>query len=123
MSKENENAENTAPAASNGDAGAVALTQGRGGILGVKAGMTQVYSDDGEAVAVTVIDLRPNIITQLRTHEKNGYKAVQIGILPKTKKGANKAEQGHNKAAGHPGFYHVQEFRFDAKAKMDGLTV
>src|SRR5262245_37187592 len=115
MSKENENAEKSAAPASGGDAGAVALTQGRGGILGVKAGMTQVYTENGDAVAVTVIDLRPNIITQVRTNEKDGYQAVQVGTLAKGKKAANKAEQGHNKAAGHPGFYYVQEFRFDAK--------
>jgi large subunit ribosomal protein L3 len=102
---------------------AVVLAEGRGGILGVKAGMTQVYTEAGEAVAVTVIDLRANVITQVRTKEKDGYQAVQIGTLEKPKKSANKAEQGHNKAAGAPGFYYRREFRLDAKAKLDGLTV
>ena len=64
-----------------GSSRAVALTQDRGGILGIKAGMTQVYTDDGDAVAVTVIDLKPTVITQVKTKEKNGYQAVQIGFL------------------------------------------
>ena len=124
MSNNKENAEtNTAAAPSEGKAGAVALTQGRGGILGVKAGMTQVFSQDGEAVAVTVIDLRPNIITQVRTKEKDGYQAVQVGTLAKSKKASNKAEQGHHKASGQPGFYYKQEFRLADNAKLDGLVV
>ena len=51
----------------------VALTQGRGGILGVKAGMTQVFNENGDSFAVTVIDLKPAVITQVKTKEKNGY--------------------------------------------------
>lgn len=99
------------------------LTQGRGGVLGVKAGMTQVYNENGDSFAVTVIDLKPTVITQLKTKEKNGYQAVQVGFLEKKAKSANKAEQGHAKAAGAPGFYHYQEFRFEDGAKLDGLTV
>src|SRR4051812_10109485 len=76
----------------------VALTQGRGGILGIKAGMTQVYNEAGDAIAVTVIDLKPTIITQVKTKEKNGYQAVQVGFLDKKAKAANKCEQGHLKA-------------------------
>lgn len=99
------------------------LTEGRGGILGVKAGMTQVYTDAGESLAVTVIDLKPTVITQLKTQEKNGYKGVQVGILEKREKAAILPERGHTKAAGAPGFYYVQEFRMPADAKMEGLTV
>jgi hypothetical protein len=58
----------------------VALTQGRGGILGVKAGMTQVYNEAGDAIAVTVIDLKPTIITQVKTKDKNG-KWVTLKLL------------------------------------------
>lgn len=88
----------------------VALTQGRGGVLGVKAGMTQVYTDAGDSVAVTVIDLKPTIITQVKTMDKNGYQGVQVGFLEKKAKSASKPEQGQNKTAGAPGFYHYQEF-------------
>lgn len=101
----------------------VALTQGLGGVLGVKAGMTQVYTDDGDALAVTVIDLKPTVITQVKTKASDGYSAVQVGFLEKKAKSANKAEQGHAKKVGAAGFYHSQEFRIPADAKMDGLTV
>lgn len=101
----------------------VALTQGLGGILGMKAGMTQVYNDDGDSIAVTVIDLKPSVITQVKTKEKNGYQAVQVGFLEKKAKAANKPEQGHAKAAGSSGFYHYQEFRLADNAKLEGLTV
>ena len=101
----------------------VALASKRGGVLGVKAGMTQVFTENGDAVAVTVIDLKPTVITQVKTKEKNGYQAVQVGFLDKKSKSANKPEQGHAKAAGAPGFYHYQEFRLEDGDKMDGLTV
>jgi len=100
-----------------------ALTNARGGILGIKAGMTQVYSENGDSIAVTVIDLKPAVITQVKTNEKNGYQAVQVGFLEKKAKAATKPEAGHAKAANAPGFYHYQEFRFDAADKLDGLTV
>ncbi len=102
---------------------AVSLTSKRGGVLGVKAGMTQVYTENGDAVAVTVIDLKPNVITQVKTKDKNGYQAVQVGFLEKKAKAANKPEQGHAKAANAPGFYHYQEFRLEDGDKLDGLTV
>ena len=101
----------------------VAHTQNRGGVLGIKAGMTQVFTEDGSAQAVTVIDLRQTVITQVKTQEKNGYNAIQVGFLEKKAKAANKAEQGHAKAANASGFYHFQEFRLPADAKFDGLAV
>lgn len=102
---------------------ATTLSQGRGGILGRKAGMTQVYNENGDSLAVTVIDLRPNVITQVKTKEANGYQGVQIGFLEKPAKNATKADQGHAKKAGATGFYHYQEFRLADNAKLDGLTV
>jgi large subunit ribosomal protein L3 len=100
----------------------VALTQGRGGILGVKAGMTQVYSDEGDSIAVTVIDLKPTVITQVKSQEKNGYQAIQVGFLEKKAKAANKPEQGHLKATNATGFYHYQEFRIPKSDKIDGFA-
>lgn len=114
---------NAGPASTAAARERVALTHGTGGILGVKAGMTQVYTDDGDSVAVTVIDLKPAVITQVKTKDKNGYQAVQVGFLEKKAKAANKAEQNHAKAAGAAGFYHYQEFRLEDGAKLDGLTV
>lgn len=101
----------------------VALTGGRGGILGLKAGMTQVFDENGDSFAVTVIDLKPTIITQVKTKDKNGYQSIQVGMLEKKAKSATKPEQGHAKAVGQAGFYHYQEFRLNESDKLDGLTV
>lgn len=101
----------------------VAFNKGRGGILGVKAGMTQVYNDNGDFLAVTVIDLKPSVITQIKTTEKNKYQAIQVGFLEKKSKAATKPEQGHAKASESTGYYHYQEFRIPEGDKLDGLTV
>lgn len=101
----------------------IALTSARGGVLGTKAGMTQVFTEDGDSVAVTVIELTPAVITQVKTKEKDGYQAVQVGFLDKKAKSATKAEQGHAKKVSAAGFYHYQEFRFDDKASLDGFAV
>ncbi|MEK6704376.1 MAG: 50S ribosomal protein L3 [Bdellovibrionota bacterium] len=102
----------------------VALNQSLGGIVGVKAGMTQVFNEAGDAIAVTVIDLKPALITQIKTRDKNGYNGVQVGILEKKQKSATKAEKGHLKKVGVTrGFYHYQEFRFPDEFKADDLAV
>jgi large subunit ribosomal protein L3 len=101
----------------------VALVQGRGGLMGVKAGMTQIYTDQGDFVSVTVIDLKPNLITQVKTRAKDGYQAIQVGILEKKAKSATRCEQGHLKPAQATGFYRYQEFRLDNNDKLDGLEV
>jgi large subunit ribosomal protein L3 len=112
-----------APAMSAANREKVALAHGKGGVLGIKAGMTQVFTENGDSVAVTVIDLKPVVITQVKTKEKNGYQAIQVGMIEKKEKAANKAEKGHAKAAQASGFYHYQEFRLADEAKLDGLTV
>jgi large subunit ribosomal protein L3 len=101
----------------------VTYTQGRGGVLGIKAGMTQVFTADGDSIAVTVIDLKPTVITQVKTKEKEGYQSFQVGILDKKAKSATKCEQGHVKKSGATGFYHYQEFRIPEGGSLDGLTV
>ena len=101
----------------------IALTQGRGGILGIKAGMTQVYTENGDSVAVTVIDLKPSVITQVKTKDKNGYQAVQIGFLEKKAKSSSLSEKGHVKPVGVSGFYHYQEFRISDSEALGGLAV
>jgi large subunit ribosomal protein L3 len=101
----------------------VVFSQGRGGILGVKAGMTQVYNVRGDVLAVTVIDLKPNIITQVKTKEKEGYQAIQVGFLEKKLKHSKKSDQGHCKLAGVSGFYCLQEFRLSEEASLDQLAV
>lgn len=103
----------------------VALKQSpRGGLLGVKAGMTQVYDEEGNSIAVTVIDLSPTVITQVKTKEKDQYQAIQVGFLEKKAKSTTKAQAGHCKKAGVEGsFYHMQEFRLSADAALGDLAV
>ncbi len=101
----------------------VAITQGRGGILGMKAGMTQVYGEKGNAIAVTVIDLKPCVITQLKQKADNGYTAIQVGFLEKKQKQATLPEQGHADQAEAFGFYHYHEFRLADDASLDAFQV
>jgi large subunit ribosomal protein L3 len=102
--------------------GTATLTAGLGGVLGVKAGMTQVYADDGRSLAVTVIEIKSNYVTQVKKSEKHGYSAVQVGFLPKKESRVNSAEKGHFKKSGQPGFYHSQEFRFADDQAIDALA-
>jgi large subunit ribosomal protein L3 len=65
------------------------------GLLGRKVGMTQVYNEKGEAVPVTVLEVGPCPVLQVRTQEKDGYHALQLGYLDKPRKKAIRAERGH----------------------------
>lgn len=69
------------------------------GILGRKAGMTQVFTKDGKVIPVTVIEVEPNVVTQVKTKETDGYNAVQLGIVDRKEKNATKASIGHAKKA------------------------
>ena len=69
------------------------------GILGRKVGMTQVFTKDGKLIPVTVVEVEPNVVMQVKTLEKDGYSAVQLGVFEKSEKKANKAEAGRAKAA------------------------
>ena len=70
------------------------------GILGKKIGMTQVFTTDGVLVPVTVIEVEPNVVTQIKTVEKDGYDAIQLGNTTIREKVSNKAHIGHTKKAG-----------------------
>ena len=59
------------------------------GILGKKIGMTQVFTTDGVLVPVTVIEVEPNVVTQIKTTEKDGYEAIQLGNTTITVTGTN----------------------------------
>lgn len=65
------------------------------GILGRKVGMTQIFDESGVAIPVTVIQAGPCHVLQLRTEEKDGYEAVQLGFVDKSRERASKAERGH----------------------------
>ena len=67
------------------------------GILGRKIGMTGVFAKDGKLIPVTVIEIEPNIVTQIKTKETDGYEAIQLASVNKREKLSNKPEQGHFK--------------------------
>ena len=69
-------------------------------IIGRKLGMTQIFEESGAVVPVTVVEAGPCPVVQVRTAEKNGYQAVQLGFGSKKESRANKAQIGHAKAAG-----------------------
>lgn len=92
-------------------------------ILGVKAGMSRFYDDKGASVPVTVIDLsNDTVVTQVKTDEKEGYNAVQVGFRAKKQQRANKAEIGHFKASGAPAYYNVEEIKTDKKEDVKAGT-
>lgn len=70
------------------------------GILGRKVGMTQVFTKNGVLIPVTVVEVEPNVVMQVRTPEKDGYSAIQLGVFDKKEKNATKASIGHAKKAG-----------------------
>ncbi|MCS3842846.1 50S ribosomal protein L3 [Microbacterium sp. AK031] len=81
------------------------------GMLGTKLGMTQVWNADGKLVPVTVIELAPNVVTQIRTPEKDGYNAVQIAAGQIDPRKVNKPLTAHFEAAGVTPRRHVTEIR------------
>jgi large subunit ribosomal protein L3 len=98
-------------------------------ILCRKLGMTQVFNEDGTLVPVTVLEAGPNVVTQVKTLENDGYEAVQVGFLDNKDKvverdaqgkktvahrhGTNKPEKGHFDKAGVSSKKFVREFRFE----------
>lgn len=81
------------------------------GLLGTKLGMTQVWDENNKLVPVTVIEISPNVVTQLRTVEKDGYKAVQIAAGAIDPRKVNKPEAGHFAKAGVTPRRHLTEVR------------
>ena len=69
------------------------------GILGRKIGMTQVFTKSNKVVPVTVISVEPNVVTQIKTKENDGYEAIQLGFDTKREKLATKASIGHTNKA------------------------
>ncbi len=81
------------------------------GLLGKKIGMTSVFSADGKNIPCTVIEVGPCVVTQVRTLEKDGYEAVQVGFIDKKEKHTTKPEAGHFKKAGVTPKRHLAEFK------------
>jgi large subunit ribosomal protein L3 len=90
------------------------------GILGEKLGMTQIFDDNNRIVPVTVVKAGPCVVTQIRTKEKDGYSAVQLGYGQVDPRKVTKPVAGHFKAAEVTPRRHLAELRTDA---VDGYTV
>ncbi len=89
-------------------------------ILGRKMGMTEVFAQDGKMYAVTVIEVLPNVVTQVKTKEKDGYDALQVGIEEKKESKVNKAEKGHFAKAGVKATTVLHELKGD---ELNGYNV
>jgi len=94
------------------------------GILGRKVGMTEKFTTDGRVIPVTVIEVEPNVITQVKTKETDGYNAIQLGVVDKKEKHATKAEIGHAKKAGVAPKRFLKEIRVEDVAQYElGSTI
>ena len=89
------------------------------GILGKKIGMTQIFTEAGEVVPVTVVEAGPVVVTQVKTIENDGYTAIQVGFGDAKEKSLNKPQKGHL-AAANTLKKHLKEFRVDS---VEGYTV
>lgn len=90
------------------------------GIVGIKRGMTRVFTEDGVSIPVTVVEADPNRIAQLKTTDVDGYEAVQITTGSRKANRISKAEAGHYKKAGVEAGRSLWEFRVSS---LDGFEV
>ena len=83
------------------------------GILGKKIGMTQIFTEHGGVIPVTVVEAGPVVVTQIKTTENDGYTAIQVGFQDAKEKSLNKPQKGHL-AAANTLKKHLKEFRVDS---------
>ena len=95
------------------------------GLLGKKIGMTSVFSAEGKNLPCTVIEAGPCVVTQIKSVEKDGYAAVQVGFQDKKEKHTTKPLMGHFKKAGVTPKRHLAEFKdFETELNLgDAITV
>ncbi len=89
------------------------------GVIGKKLGMTQVFDNEGLAVPVTVIQVNPLTVTQVKTKETDGYEAIQVGYEPAKEKHLTKAQIGHFAKNKLENFRHTKEFRVEDASKFE----
>lgn len=89
------------------------------GLIARKAGMTQVFAPDGTMVAVSVLEVAPNVVTRLRTPERDGYAALQVG----TDQGKRVTKPVAGQLKGLPGVATRREFRVGAASDLEGYEV
>ena len=94
------------------------------GLIAKKIGMTSIFDESGKNIACTIIEAGPCVVTQLKTFEKDGYKAVQLGFGQKKTKNINKAKLGHLKKSKAKNLNKLVEFNFDNEPELGSeLTV
>lgn len=89
------------------------------GLIGRKVGMMRIFTDDGDAIPVTVVDVSDNRITQIKTTETDGYSAVQVAFGKRRPSRVNKAAAGHYRKASVEAGSVLKEFRIDASVAAD----
>ncbi len=92
------------------------------GLVGRKVGMTRLFTDAGESVPVTVLDVSGNRVTQIKTEQSDGYSAVQVAFGTRRASRINKAQAGHFAKAGVEGARGLREFRVDSE-QASGLEL
>ncbi|MEA2374078.1 MAG: large subunit ribosomal protein [Thermoleophilaceae bacterium] len=92
-------------------------------LLGKKLGMTQFFTEDGRVERVTVVEAGPCHVTGIRTHERDGYEAVQLGFGEASEKSMTRARLGHLKKADAPPLRRLAEFRDEAGELQIGETI
>ena len=93
------------------------------GVIGRKCGMTRVFTEEGVSVPVTVIEVTPNRVAQLKTEESDGYQAVQVTVGERRASRVTKAQAGHFSKAGVEAGRGVWEFRAEAGELQPGSEV
>ncbi len=93
------------------------------GIIGKKIGMTSIFAADGKQTACTIIEAEPNVVTQIKSKESDGYNAVQLAVGDKKEKHSIKAEINHYAKANTPAKKFTKEFRDYSIEKTLGETV
>lgn len=84
-----------------------------------KVGMTRVFTDTGESVPVTVLEASPNVVTQVKTSEKEGYSAVQVAFGAQKQQRIKRARGGQLRAAAKGSFRHLRELRLEGKEQFN----
>lgn len=90
------------------------------GLIGKKVGMTRIYDEKGRAVPVTVVSVGGNTLLQVKTLEKDGYSAIQVGFDDQKESRVTRAELGHFKKADSAPKKRIREFRLGAEDKVEG---
>jgi large subunit ribosomal protein L3 len=93
-------------------------------LFGRKLGMTRIFLEEGKSVPATVLKVGPCVVIQKKTHEKEGYNAIQVGYEPKKEIRVKKPLKGHFDAAGSGCFAHLKEIRVEDPESFDlGLEI